>query len=266
MHLRRAPLILPLVALNCAVLFAQQSTPVTIRVTDQAKAAIPHAQVRLVPSPDALPPKLETDVRGQFSISLQPGSYEFFVSAQGFKTTAQCIDTSIAAATPATAIPIVLRVGDTGSPTVLPEHSLFVSVHLSDVPVHPPITLSTADLKALPHVSLTVHNPHTNADEAYSGVSVTDLLVKGGAPPIKSLHGRSLAAYLLATGSDGYQAVIAIGELDPTLGSATILVADSMDGKPLDAKTGPFRLVVGGDKRPARSVHNLVSLDLKSAP
>jgi hypothetical protein len=44
-----------------------------------------------------------------------------------------------------------------------------------------------------------------------------------------------------------------------------VLVADTMNGKPLDARTGPFRLVVSDDKRPARSVRNLVSLELKAA-
>jgi hypothetical protein len=31
---------------------------------------------------------------------------------------------------------------------------------------HAPVTLSLADFSALPHVTLTVHNGHTNADEA----------------------------------------------------------------------------------------------------
>jgi hypothetical protein len=38
-----------------------------------------------------------------------------------------------------------------------------------------------------------------------------------------------------------------------------------MNGVPLDAKSGPFRLVVTEDKRPARSVRNLVKIELKSA-
>lgn len=42
-------------------------------------------------------------------------------------------------------------------------------------------------------------------------------------------------------------------------------MADTMDGKSLDANTGPFRLVVTEDKRPARSVRNLVSIEVKSA-
>ena len=44
-----------------------------------------------------------------------------------------------------------------------------------------------------------------------------------------------------------------------------VIVADTMNGQPLDAKSGPFKLVVTEDKRPARWVRNLVSIELKSA-
>jgi DMSO/TMAO reductase YedYZ molybdopterin-dependent catalytic subunit len=69
----------------------------------------------------------------------------------------------------------------------------------------------------------------------------------------------------VATGSDGYKAVLALAEADPEFHPGEVLVADQMDGKPLDPKTGPFRLVVTEDKRPARSVHSLVSIEVKSA-
>jgi hypothetical protein len=36
-----------------------------------------------------------------------------------------------------------------------------------------------------------------------------------------------------------------------------------MNGKPLDAHSGPLKLVVTEDKRPARSVRNLTALELK---
>src|ERR1700678_386696 len=86
------------IGLLCAVLFAplallaQQAatTPVIIRVSDQGGAAIAHAGIRLVPSPDLpsqdpAPAKLETDEHGQLSISLKAGGYALFVSAQGFR-------------------------------------------------------------------------------------------------------------------------------------------------------------------------------------
>jgi hypothetical protein len=130
---------------------------------------------------------------------------------------------------------------------------------------HKSVVLSPAELKALSHISVTIHNSHTNADETYFGVRLSDLLAKMGAPLGGELRGKALAHYIVATGSDGYKAVIALGEADPSFHPAEVLVADTMDGKPLDAHSGPFKLVVSEDKRPARSVRNLISIELKEA-
>jgi len=110
-----------------------------------------------------------------------------------------------------------------------------------------------------------MHNPHTNADESYSGVRLFDLLAKVGAPLGNELRGKALANYVVAKGSDGYRVVLALGEVDPSFHPGEVLVADSMNGQPLDAHSGPFKLVVTEDKRPARSVRNLVSIELKEA-
>jgi len=120
-------------------------------------------------------------------------------------------------------------------------------------------------LKPLPHKTLTVHNPHENADETYSGVLLIELLKQVGAPVGKDVHGKALSEYIVATGSDGYKAVLALAEVEPDFHPGDVLVADTLDGKPLDPRIGPFRLVVTDDKRPARSVRNLVSVELKSA-
>jgi hypothetical protein len=125
-------------------------------------------------------------------------------------------------------------------------------------------TLSADALKALPHTTITVHNPHTNADETYSGVPLIDLLVKEGVPHGHDLRGKGLSDYVVATGSDGYKAVLALAEVDPDFHPGEVLIADAVDGKPLD-KAGPFRLVVSEDKRPARSVRNLVSIEVRQA-
>lgn len=126
-------------------------------------------------------------------------------------------------------------------------------------------SISAEDLKALPHHTVTIHNPHANADETYSGVPLIDLLAKQGVPHGHDLRGKALSDYVVATGSDGYKAVLALAEADPEFHPGEILVADQMDGKALDAETGPFRLVVTEDKRPARSVHSLVSVEVKQA-
>src|SRR5215469_9726122 len=129
-----------------------------------------------------------------------------------------------------------------------------------------PVHLAIGDLKTLPRLTVTIHNSHTNADETYSGVRVADLLTKVGAPLGSDLRGKALAHYIVATGSDGYQAVIALGEVDPAFHPGEVLVADRMNGKALDEHNGPLKLVVTEDKRPARSVRNLATIELKSVP
>jgi len=124
---------------------------------------------------------------------------------------------------------------------------------------HAPVTLSLSEFRALPHVSVKVHNPHTDADETYSGV----LLAKVNAPLGENLRGKALANYVVASGSDGYSVVVSLAELDPSIRDGQILVADACDGQPL-GKPGPFSLIVSEDKRPARWVRNLVSISVQS--
>jgi hypothetical protein len=130
---------------------------------------------------------------------------------------------------------------------------------------HEDLKLKVADLKAMPRTTVSVHNEHSKADETYAGVRLADLLAKMEAPLGHDLRGAALSGYIVATGSDGYVAVIALAEADPSFHSGEVIVADTMNGQPLDAKSGPFKLVVTEDKRPARWVRNLVSIELKSA-
>jgi hypothetical protein len=129
---------------------------------------------------------------------------------------------------------------------------------------HAPVSISLADFRALPRVTVTVHNAHANADETYSGVPLVALLAKLDAPLGEKLRGKALASYIVASGSDGYSVVLSIAEADPSFHGGDILVADTRDGQPL-AKSGPFQLIVSEDKRPARWVHNLVSISLQDA-
>ena len=50
----------------------------------------------------------------------------------------------------------------------------------------------------------------------------------------------------------------------PDVHDGTVLVADSLDGKPL-ADDGPLKLIATGEKRPARWVRNLVSIRVQAA-
>ena len=260
------------IALFCAVvfasvgLFAQQAatTPVTIRVSDQTGAGIPHAQIRIVPAPGPAPPKLETDDHGQLSLNLKSGGYALYASALGFTSYIGHIDISIpeGKASAGQLIVAVLEVGHSGGPTMVLPASVEGSLTLIADPYHDPVMLSPADFRAVPHVTVTVHNGHTNASETYSGVPLAALLAKMNAPLGKEFHGEAMTSYAIATGSDGYSVVLSLAEVDPSFHEGQVIVADTRDGQPL-GKSGPFQLIVSDDKRPARWVHNLETIALR---
>ena len=126
-------------------------------------------------------------------------------------------------------------------------------------------SLSLAALQALPHTSVTLTNGHTGTPECYSGVPLIEVLEKVGAPEPSAVRGKALSDYIIATGSDNYHAVLSLAEIEPGFHPGRVLVADTLDGKPLDSKEGPFKLIVEEDQKPARWVHSLVKLELKQA-
>jgi len=72
-----------------------------------------------------------------------------------------------------------------------------------------------------------------------------------------------LRKYVVATGSDGYDAVFSLAELDPELGAEVVLVAYARDGRPLEPGEGMARLVLGTDQRGSRLVSNLARLEVR---
>jgi len=205
---------------------------------------------------------METNDRGELTLNLKPGGYALFVQMGGF--TALPSHIGVRTSQEPQAIPVVMQLAPAGSPTVY-SASDKDALLLSASPYHPDVLLKAAQFKTLPHTSVTVHNPHSDAQETYSGVRVADLLDLVGAPLGKEFRGVALASYLVFHGSDGYEAVLALAEVNPDFHPGETVVADSMNGQPLDAKSGPFKLVVTEDKRPARWVRNLDAIALKFA-
>lgn len=56
-----------------------------------------------------------------------------------------------------------------------------------------------------------------------------------------------------------------LAEFDPAFGASGAILADSRDGKPLDAHEGPFRIVVPEEKRQGRWVRQVTGIALRSA-
>jgi len=119
-----------------------------------------------------------------------------------------------------------------------------------------------ATLAPLPHQALTLYNEHAKANQTYSGVPLIDLLTRLGVPD--KPRGKDFRLYVVAEGSDGYAVVYSIGEVTPDVHDGTVMVADTLDGKPI-ADNGPLQLVATGEKRPARWVRNLAAIRVSAA-
>lgn len=124
-------------------------------------------------------------------------------------------------------------------------------------------SFAPADLLALPRA--TAERDDHGLRIACEGVALIDILARAGLPGGDAVRGPALSTVIVATARDGYRVAFTLGELDRALGNLKVIVADRCHGKPLDAMAGPFRLLVPGDKRGARSVRQLERLTITAA-
>ena len=124
------------------------------------------------------------------------------------------------------------------------------------------VELSAQDVAALPRV--TIHFDAHGVTHVYEGPLLIDVLKAVGAPTGRELRGPALASVVLASAADGYQVADGLAEADPGTRPNRIILADRADGEALDAEAGPFQIVVEGDLRPARSIRQVISLEVRS--
>ena len=107
-----------------------------------------------------------------------------------------------------------------------------------------------------------------SVSDSYSGTTLWDLLASAGGVATTTAKNDILSKYVIATGSDGYQAVFSLGEIDPMFGNQSVLVAyaDSAGQLGPHASDGLARMVVPGDSAGGRYVSDLVSLQVQSLP
>jgi Oxidoreductase molybdopterin binding domain len=127
--------------------------------------------------------------------------------------------------------------------------------------VRTPLLLSPDELKAMPRTQVEVKDEDGRTVK-YDAVLVGEVLKKAGAPLGAEMRGGAVATYVVASASDGYQVVFSLAELDPAFTSSEIIIADTVDGKPLFAYQGPLRIVAPKDSRPARSIRMLERLEV----
>jgi Oxidoreductase molybdopterin binding domain len=118
--------------------------------------------------------------------------------------------------------------------------------------------VTTAQIASAPHVISNVKDHDTPA--TFDGVPLAALLTTAGVQLGDKLRGQRLTEVLLVEAADGYKVAFALAEVDPAFATREIILADKRDGKPLDAKEGPLRIVAPGDKRAARWVRQVTVL------
>jgi hypothetical protein len=123
-------------------------------------------------------------------------------------------------------------------------------------------TLTAEQIANSPHVLVKVRDHDTAA--RFEGVPLSALLTAAGIPMGDTLPGPRMTEVLLVGAADGYKVVFALAEVDPAFSSREIILAVKRDGKPLEAKEGPFRIVAPGDTKPARWIRQVTELRLIS--
>ena len=125
------------------------------------------------------------------------------------------------------------------------------------------VTLSLDELSKMPRHTVEVVDHATPAK--FEGVALSDILAKVTLPSGEKYHKSATSYYMLVEAKDGYRAVYAWAELDPSFMDKPMYVAIRRDGKLLSDKEGLFRLIAPGEKRPARWAWGVTSLKIKQA-
>ena len=123
--------------------------------------------------------------------------------------------------------------------------------------------LRAADLRTLSRDTLRSNLHH--GESFFRRPSLKDVLRVAGVP-MDSVRGPTLADYAVFEARDGYRVLFGLSELADDISGRRMLLADEMDGKPLTAFEGPWRLVVPGDLHAARWIRQVTSITIRHAP
>ena len=117
------------------------------------------------------------------------------------------------------------------------------------------LELFPANLAKMTRVTASA-NDHEGKAHSYSGVAIAEILDSAGVTTGAQLRGKNLAKYMLVRCADGYEVVFSLAELDNNFTDKVVILS----GKPLPAGKGPFKLIVPGEKKPARSCFQVTSI------
>ncbi|MCC6804398.1 MAG: molybdate ABC transporter substrate-binding protein [Anaerolineae bacterium] len=129
-----------------------------------------------------------------------------------------------------------------------------------------PLTLTSDFLRsdfAAHTLDVTYLSGENTVTTSYTGALLWDIIGSAQSNFNADVKNDKISMYLVVTASDGYQAVIAWGEVDPEYANQPILLAYDEQGQPL---ADGLTLVVPSDQRGSRYVHGVVNISLRDAP
>jgi hypothetical protein len=123
------------------------------------------------------------------------------------------------------------------------------------------LNFSPEEFATLPHKTVAVFNAHSKKSETYSGVLLSGLLAKAGVPLGENVRGKLFMTGIVAEGMDHYGVLYSLAEVDPSIHTGDVIVADTLDGQKL-TQDGAFKMISSEERRPARWVRNLTSISV----
>lgn len=127
-----------------------------------------------------------------------------------------------------------------------------------------PLTLYKHDLDKMKRSTIVLKD-RLGTEQSYTGVPVQAIMEAAGVTTGRNLKGENLSKYLLVRCADNYEVLFSLAELDSSFTDRIVILADETEGKPLAGGKGPFRLIVPGEKKPARSAMQVVELIVRFA-
>jgi hypothetical protein len=125
------------------------------------------------------------------------------------------------------------------------------------------VIVNADEFAGLPHTKIKLMDPHEKKAHQFSGVAVSEILARAGAPSGEKLRGHALRLIVIFRARDGYAVSFSLADFDADYSDRTIFLADQEDGAPLWKTSGPLRLIVPGDKKAARWERMVSSIEIR---
>lgn len=103
---------------------------------------------------------------------------------------------------------------------------------------------------------------HDEKVHRYTGVALADVLKKAGVELGDSVKKTTITSYIVVTAADNYKAIYTLPEIDPAFANRTVILANRVDKQPLPEDYAPYQIIVPGEKKHARWVHQVTGIQL----